>query len=84
MMLAHVVETLTAAGARVRAVDGRVRVEAPPGVLTPEMKATISAEKDALLALLAEPRTRPVPCIRCGRFHYVEPTVCFWCRQGGR
>lgn len=42
------------AGVRLTIEDGRLRVRAPEGRLTPELKAAISAQRDALVALLSE------------------------------
>lgn len=44
---------------RVRAVDGRLRVNAPKDALTPELQAQLSAAKPELLRLLTAPASDP-------------------------
>lgn len=39
--------------------EGRLRCNAPEGVLTPELRAQLSAQKTALVALLQQPHSRP-------------------------
>jgi hypothetical protein len=48
-------------------------------MLDPETLAALRAHKAALLALLAEPG--PWSCVRCERFAFALPTVCYWCRR---
>jgi hypothetical protein len=48
-------EDLRARGVAVRAVGDRLRVEAPPGVLTAAVVARLREEKPALLRFLAPP-----------------------------
>ncbi len=48
-LIAHLEEQ----GVQLSAHEGRLRYSAPPGVLTPELKAQLGAHKPALLALLA-------------------------------
>ena len=49
---------LAAAGVRLEAADGRLRYDAPPGVLTPALLAELRDRKAALLARLAPPAGR--------------------------
>ena len=53
MTAAALIGELRAVGATVCVLDGRVRVEAPRGVLTPELRDAFVLHKDALVALLA-------------------------------
>lgn len=82
--VAELLDRLRAADARVFLRDGRVVVDAPSDVLTPDVEAELRARRDELAAAL-RPRALSYPCISCGRFHYVEPTpICYWCRRGRR
>ena len=76
---------LTALGATVQAVDDRLRIEAPAGALTPEIRSALTEQKPALLALLREPpRLRPLHllCAGCKGYFMHEPaTFCYWCRS---
>ena len=71
-------------GATARVVEDRLRIEAPRGVLTPELRTALAAQKSALLTLLREPpRVRPLHllCAGCQSFFMREPaTFCYWCR----
>ena len=75
---------LTAAGATLKAVEDRLRIEAPPGALTPELHSELVEQKLALLALVRQsPRARPLHllCAGCGNYFMHEPaTFCYWCR----
>jgi hypothetical protein len=49
-------------GVRLSAVEGRLRVDAPVGVVTPEIRAALAEHKPAILAILtgrAGPPDRP-------------------------
>jgi len=52
-------EELRQLGATAAVVDGRLRIEAPRGRVTPELRATLATHKAELLALLT--RTLPAP-----------------------
>ena len=47
-----ILKHLRSLGAGISVVEGRIRVEAPTGVLTPELKAALAENKPALLELL--------------------------------
>jgi len=74
-------DALEAHGVRVGLRDGRLRLDAPRGVLTPEMRAAVTAQQAALVALLAvvqppTPTRVPAPVRVVGR-----PTrPCYICR----
>ena len=53
MMAATLLADLFRQGALVTVVTDRVRVEAPKGVLTPEIRAALAAHKTDILCLLA-------------------------------
>ena len=76
---------LSAIGATVQAVEDRLRIEAPRGALTPELRAALAEQKPALLSLLREPpRVHPLHllCVGCQGYFMHEPaTFCYWCRQ---
>jgi len=57
---------LSALDVRLSAQDGALKVSAPPGVLTPALKAELSANKPALLARLAADADAPAPLPRTG------------------
>lgn len=85
MTAPELLAALTALGARVQAVEDRLRIEAPPGALTPELRILLAEQKPALLTLLREPlRLRPVHllCAGCHSYFMHEPaTFCYWCRS---
>jgi TubC N-terminal docking domain len=65
-------EALRAHGVSVTAVADRLRVEAPRGVLTPEVREQLALHKAELLSLLATARPEPSApprgvCRRCGQ-----------------
>lgn len=67
---------------RLQVAEGFLEWDAPWGVVTADVRGAIEGHAGALAAVVRErARTRTVPCVRCGRFHFVEPTVCHWCRQ---
>lgn len=78
-LLVHLAEC----GVTVRAVDDRLRVEAPQGTLTDEIRSALMEQKSALLELLRAPlRVRPHLCAGCKQFFFPEPaTLCYWCRR---
>lgn len=64
-------------GLRLRSLpDGRIYVE-PVRLLDAETAVRIRAMRIPLLEALA----RTWPCVRCERFHFARPTVCYWCRE---
>ena len=85
MTAADLLATLKTLGATVQAVDGRLRIEAPPGAITPELRAALSEQKPALLELL-RPGPQVVPlqlkCAGCKGPFMAEPAIlCYWCRN---
>ncbi len=69
-------QELEARGIRIRvAGPGDIRVS-PPEAVDPELLERLKAAKPELLVAL----TGCHPCDRCGRFAFVEPTTCYWCR----
>ena len=84
MTASELLATLTALGATVRAVEDRLRIEAPSGALTPELRSALAEQKPALLALVRDPpRVRPLQllCVGCQGYFMHEPaTFCYWCR----
>ena len=85
MTAPELLAALTALGATVRAVEDRLRIEAPPGALTPALRSALAEQKPALLTLLGEPpRVRPLHllCAGCENYFMHEPaTFCYWCRS---
>ena len=85
MSASQLLATLTASGVTVEAVDDRLRIDAPQGTLTPELRSALVEQKPALLELLRIPgRPRPLHllCAGCKGFFMHEPaTLCYWCRQ---
>ena len=85
MTACELLATLTALGATVRAREDRLRIEAPSGALTPELRSALAEQKPALLDLLREPpQVRPLHllCAGCKSFFMHEPaTLCYWCRS---
>jgi len=61
----QLVSTLRTAGVRFALVDGRVRVDAPLGFLTPADKEALRWHRDALLALLRAEERPEEPCFGC-------------------
>ena len=85
MSAAALLAELTALGATVRAVEDRLRIEAPPGAVTPELRSALAEQKLALLTLLREsPGVRPLHllCAGCQNYFMAEPAMfCYWCRS---
>ena len=85
MTAPELLAALTALGATMEAVEDRLRIEAPPGALTPELRSGLAEQKPALLDLLRPaPRLCPLHllCAGCQRFFMHEPsTLCYWCRS---
>lgn len=54
MTTREVIEMTAAAGIRLSRSGDRIRLEGPPGSLTPEVRETVAAHKPELLAALAE------------------------------
>lgn len=78
-MNAHdVLDQLRAHGIGLRLEDSRVLVRDPSGALTPGLRALARDHRDGLVHLL---NRMPMGCASCGRFAFIEPTVCFWCRR---
>lgn len=62
-----ILEHLRSLGARVFLVGDKLRVEAPAGVLTDDLKAALAAHKADLVRLLRPAPDLPPPaCDRCG------------------
>jgi hypothetical protein len=55
MTAAAILAELRRAGATIEARDGRLRIEAPEGILTAELRTTLGERKSELLDLLREP-----------------------------
>jgi hypothetical protein len=86
MTAPELLATLEAMGATVQAVEvDRLRIEAPVGRLTPELRAALMAQKPALLALLREVsamRSVRLMCAGCGSLFLHEPAgLCYRCRR---
>ena len=85
MTAPELLAALTALGASVQAVEDRLRIEAPPGALTPALRCALAEQKPALLTLLREPlQVRPLHllCAGCESYFMHEPaTFCYWCRS---
>ena len=85
MTAPELLAALTSVGATVQAVGDRLRIEAPPGALSPQLRSALAEQKPALLALLREPpRLRPLHllCAGCNSYFMHEPaTLCYWCRS---
>ncbi len=66
-------------GLRLRPLpDGRIGIR-PAADVDAETAARIRAMRGALRDLLLHPRTWA--CIRCERFRFARPTVCYWCQR---
>ena len=88
MTAAQLTETLSASGIRLSATDGKLRVDAPAGVMTAEIKAELTMHKPELLALLAQRFCQccnaPMQRIEAGYFacdcgyQIVEPRSGYW------
>lgn len=69
---------LTALGATVQAVEDRLRIEAPMGALTPELRTALAEQKPALLMLLREPsrlHSQRLLCAGCHNYFMHEPAM---------
>ena len=53
----------------------------PPDLLDEFTLTQVRAAKTALMEIFSNPRTWP--CVRCERFAFRTPTVCYWCRRAG-
>ena len=74
-------DALEARGVHVGLRDGRLRLDAPRGVLTPEMRAAVTARRAALVALLAvvpHPPSAPATALARGPSRATRP--CYICR----
>ena len=69
---------LRAAGVTLAATGNRLRVEAAPGILTPELVARMKACKPELLAILTdtEPATDPLALEQCAELDRIIGDVC--------
>lgn len=71
---------LTGLGVRLSVVSGRLRLDAPAGVVTPELRATLAQRKGEILAALATPEQaaelrRLVP-EQCRRYNEPDAERC--------
>ena len=69
---------LAAKGITIVRLEDRLRVSAPPGVFTAEYRELVMAMKPEIIAALTT-----YPCTDCGRFQFMAPTRCYWCRTLG-
>ncbi len=51
----------------------------PPDLLDEDTVERVRTAKTAILSVLRERGTRTWACVRCGKFAFDVPTVCFWC-----
>lgn len=80
MSAAALLAELTALGATVQAVgENRLRIEAPRGALTPELRSALAQQKRPLLNLLR--RTHLCGVCQSEAFCFNTPTICFGCRR---
>jgi hypothetical protein len=71
----ELLQALRSAGAGVAVVGSDLKIRAPKGAVTPELREAIVAHKSELVKMLST-----YPCASCGRFAFKEPgKVCFWC-----
>lgn len=56
----------------------RLRI-GPPDLLDEKTLERARAAKSALLAILTSGQTWP--CVRCERFRFALPTICYWCAR---
>ena len=75
---AELLRELKEAGAVVTARGTRLRIDAPVGVLDPDLRNRLGRVKPEIMRLLQQPL---YPCISCGKFCFASPTTCFWCRS---
>lgn len=83
--LSELVSTLTASGVHLEINDDRLRVEAKPGILTPELVAALKCHKKPLLAMLRSeglPGCNPFAdirqldqCDRCRAKNYIDVPI---------
>lgn len=76
MTTATLFAALRERGVNLAAIGGRLRVDAPRGVLTPELRATLSAHKAEMLAMLAPTPPESEPCE-----HVTDPEPAAWYRE---
>jgi hypothetical protein len=62
MTFDSLLDALSAAGVLLAVEDGRLRIDAPAGALTPELRAALAEHKAALLAHLAS-SAEPAPAL---------------------
>ena len=71
------VADLSAQGFRLESLpDGKIKVQ-PASRLKRETADRIRSLRTSIVAVLSRPTW---PCVRCRRFSYERPTVCYWCR----
>lgn len=75
---AELLRELRDAGALVVAKGDRLRINAPIGVLRPEIEEQLRERKLDIIALLSHETHL---CSRCHRFAFHEPRTCYWCRR---
>ena len=82
--MSHPLELLAELNARGLFVEprglDRLRV-GPPDLVDDETIARIRQVKASLLKVLTEHHGDTWACIRCGRFSFTTPVVCYWCRR---
>src|SRR5262249_9409213 len=61
MSIVDFINNLTACGVRFRVESGRLKVDAPKGTLTPELKAALIEHKDDILAMLKRQESSQEP-----------------------
>ena len=85
MSAAELLAKLTATGARIQLVGDRLRIKAPPGRFTPELREAVQEQKVGLLTLLRDgSRVRPLHllCAGCkGPFMHEPGMFCYECRR---
>lgn len=80
--VAELVAEVRARGIWLRLDGPEVLTVGPPARLDPVTLTALRAHKAELLALFAEPG--PWPCVRCERFAFRLPTICYWCESAAR
>ncbi|WP_324718205.1 hypothetical protein U7230_07060 [Carboxydochorda subterranea] len=75
MDAAALLHALRARGIVLSAVGERLRVEAPRGLVTPELRAALTAHKAAILALLQQESQWPPQCREAERLYHRPPVL---------
>jgi len=60
--------------------DGRCIVHPREG-LEDEVVDRLRSMREPLTIILEGAAHEPLPCVRCGKFAFLLPTVCYWCRR---